>query len=527
VIANDGNETRYLTVAAPAGAFVGTLHDDGSAVFAGIPFAQPPVGELRFRPPQPLRDAQDAIDATRFRAAPAQVASALAVSTRSADEGEPAASGLGVVAAGTNAFETSEDCLYLNVWTPDPSGSLPVIVWIYGGGFDIGSAAPPITHGAALSRLTGAVVVSINYRVGALGFGHWRGVAGEAWAESSNLGLRDQIAGLAWVRRNIAAFGGDAARVTVAGQSAGGFSIGSLLAIPAARTMFDKAIMHSGSTRRIFAADTADSIARDLMARLSVDTIEQLQRVDVARILAAQSQVIDTDIGRRNLAGGRSWGVVLDGELLTEYPLEAVARGAARGIPLMVGANRDETLPFASGLGPAWVPADEAALLAEIARTDAANPQAVLDAYRAQSPALATAALGELRSAFLTDAIYRRPAIETAAAQRSADGHAWSYLFSAAPFGPAVGAGHGTDLAYAFDTLADTGQSTEQNRAIQSAFMGAWGEFARTGHPGWREYDYATPDSTRQFGGASDFLSEPAFGPIRDAWPVVTQRNLP
>lgn len=515
---------RTPRVSAPAGVFVGTVDGDGEALFAGVPFAQPPIGPRRFRPPQPLVDGGRPVDASRFRAAPAQRSSALQTGSgpgASEASGGASASGLAAVASGALAFESSEDCLYLNVWTPDVAGSLPVVVWFYGGGFDIGSAAPPLTHGAALSRQTGAVVVSVNYRVGALGFGHWRGVGGPEWADSSNLGLQDQIAGLAWVRRNIAAFGGDEANITVVGQSAGAFCIGALLAIPTARSNFDKAIMHSGSTRRIFTSDIADSIARDFMHRLGVSTMEQLQMVDVERILAVQSEVIDRDIGVRNLAGGRSWGVVRDGELLREYPLDAVASGAARGIPIMVGANRDETLPIATAMGAHWAPSDENALLTEIARTDAVNPRAVLDAYRAAWPSPATPDLGELRTAFLTDAIYRRPAIETAVAQRAAGGKAWSYLFSATPFGPAVGAGHAAELVFAFDTLETDGLATPENRALQTAFMRAWANFARTGDPGWREYDYDTPDSTRQFGGQSEFVSEPASHAIRRAWPIV------
>ncbi len=242
----------------PAGTLIGVETADGGALFAGIPFAAPPVGALRFRPPQPIPDATDDVDAIAFGPAPAQAQGALG--RRDPDAPRPPMSPTmqRMMAAMGRRVESSEDCLTLNVWTPElPEArpetgrgagvaaatrngrrsqlQRPVIVWIYGGGFENGTAAPPTTDGAALSRVTGCVVVSINYRVGVLGWGYWAGLGGEDWADSSNLGLQDQIAGLAWVRRNIAALGGDPGRITVAGKSAGAFSIGSLLSCRAPR----------------------------------------------------------------------------------------------------------------------------------------------------------------------------------------------------------------------------------------------------------------------------------------------------
>jgi carboxylesterase type B len=347
--------TDTVVVAAPAGRFRGTTAPDGGALFAGIPFAEPPVGALRFRPPRAVPDWASEVDATRFRAAPAQNGNAHFPVADPAEPGTgtsaPASPGgqydspLKVMMA-TRMPETSEDCLYLNVWSPGLQGRLPVVVWFYGGGFEMGSAAPPQTDGTALSRQTGTVFVAVNYRVGALGFGYWAGIGGEQWAESGNLGLQDLACGLAWVRRNIAAFGGDPANVTVAGESAGAFCIGSLLTAPMSAGLFDKAIMHSGSTRRVFPPATATAMARDLADRVGASSMEDLQAVDVQSILAAQSQVIDSDIGTRNLPGGRSWGVVLDGVTLPRDPHEALRGGAARHIPLLVGANHDEVAMF-------------------------------------------------------------------------------------------------------------------------------------------------------------------------------------
>jgi para-nitrobenzyl esterase len=524
--------TDTVVVAAPAGRFRGTTAPDGGALFAGIPFAEPPVGALRFRPPRAVPDWASEVDATRFRAAPAQNGNAHFPVADPAEPGTgtsaPASPGgqydspLKVMMA-TRMPETSEDCLYLNVWSPGLQGRLPVVVWFYGGGFEMGSAAPPQTDGTALSRQTGTVFVAVNYRVGALGFGYWAGIGGEQWAESGNLGLQDLACGLAWVRRNIAAFGGDPANVTVAGESAGAFCIGSLLTAPMSAGLFDKAIMHSGSTRRVFPPATATAMARDLADRVGASSMEDLQAVDVQSILAAQSQVIDSDIGTRNLPGGRSWGVVLDGVTLPRDPHEALRGGAARHIPLLVGANHDEVAMFRVLRGDAFTPPDAAALLDELARAGAPDPGQALAGYRERVQAQGGSPddLAAIRSAFLTDAIYRRPAIEMALAQAAAGGRSFAFLFSATPFGPALGAFHAADQFYVFGNYLEAVGAAAPGDflPVRDALTGSWAAFARDGDPGWSPYDPEQPGNARQFGGAP-FTTEPPRDRVLSAWPL-------
>ncbi|MGC9541182.1 carboxylesterase family protein [Streptomyces sp. UG1] len=318
--------TVTLLTDTTTGTVRGSVLPHGGRLFAGIPFAAPPVGELRFRPPQPPRPWQGVRQADSFAPAPAQGASSLV----------PGASRTSTFPAFPTAEirETSEDCLYLNVWTPTTTAEdalRPVIVWIYGGGYDAGSAAPPYSDGATLARQTGAVVVTANYRLGALGFLHLADL-GSQWAGSTNLALQDQMAALSWVRDNIASFGGDPGNITVAGQSAGAFSIGALLAAPAAAGLFHKAILQSGSTSRIFDRATATTMAEDLISALRLDSPEDLLTVACQRILDVQSTVVTGDIGQRNLPGGRSWGAVLDGSVLPVAPQQAVADGAAADI---------------------------------------------------------------------------------------------------------------------------------------------------------------------------------------------------
>ncbi|MFJ2817349.1 carboxylesterase/lipase family protein [Streptomyces sp. NPDC087294] len=487
------------------GAVRGTRTDGTAGVFAGIPFAAPPVGPLRLRPPQPPTPWEGVREATAFPAGPAQ---------RGAD--------------GPGGWETSEDCLYLNVWTPDVDGRRPVLVWIYGGGFELGTASPPLTDGGALSRLTGAVVVAPNYRVGALGWLTPAGPDAERWADSANLGLQDQTAALRWISDNIGAFGGDPDNVTIAGHSAGAFSIGALLARPAARGTFHKAILHSGSIGRVYPADLSASLTEELLAEVGAKDLDELSSAPLDRILDAQHTLIDQDFGVRNLPGGRAWGLVLDGTVLTEDPAEAIAAGAAAGVPLLIGADRDEFRTFQYLFNSEFYrhPADEQALLAEMESAGVEHPRELLAAYRAQLPSPTTpggprrSELSDLRTLFLSDAVYRRRATRLARVQTAAGGTAYTYLFAAEPLGPQYGAFHGCERFYAFDQLAALRIDTPEQRAVRDALTGAWSAFMTDGDPGWPAYDEERADSTRLIGGAVPFVEEPPAEVAR-RWPLT------
>jgi para-nitrobenzyl esterase len=394
-----------------------------------------------------------------------------------------------------------------------------VIVWIYGGGFEAGSAAPPYSDGAALARQTGAVVVTTNYRLGALGFLHLADL-GSQWSGATNLALQDQVAALRWVRENIASFGGDPGNITVAGQSAGAFSIGALLAVPSATGLFHKAILQSGSTSRLFDRATATSMAEHLIAALHLEDAEDLLTVPVQRILDVQNTVVAGDIGHRNLPGGRSWGAVLDGNVLPVAPQQAVTDGAAATIPLLVGATRDEVRVFQMISGDSFRPAHEAALATEMRRIGVADPAKLLDAYRSRT---GHTDLSDLRSAFLSDAIYRVPAARLARAQVAAGGRAYHYLLLDEPCGPAMGAFHGADLLHVFDKLALVGAATPEHLAVRGTLVGAWAAFAATGDPGWPAYDTHADGNSRAIGGSpapeSRMITEPPADDVAALWP--------
>ncbi|MFB8277980.1 carboxylesterase/lipase family protein [Nocardia colli] len=469
-----------LLVDTATGTIAGCHLPSGGRLFAGIPFAAAPVGELRWRPPQPPEPWPGVRRSDRFRAAPAQGASpnVPGASPKSTFPTFPTA----------QITETSEDCLYLNVWVPAGTGDTalrPVIVWIYGGGFEAGSAAPPYSDGDALARQTGAVVVAANYRLGAFGFLHLADL-GTRWSGATNFAIQDQVAALGWVAANIRAFGGDPANVTVAGQSAGAFSIGTLLGVPAASGLFAKAILHSGGTSRILSRDTANTMTENLLAALRLDDPENLLKVPTQDIMDAQTIIASTDIGSRNLPGGHVWGVVLDGVVLPRDPLRTVADGAVAHIPLLIGATHDEIRLFQRLAGDAFRPADRTALLAEMQRAGVTEPDELLRAYRSRAPH--SDDLSDLRSMFLTDAVYRIPATDLAQAQSAAGGRAYHQLLLAEPCGPDLGAFHGADLLYLFDKLALVDAARPEHLAVRDLLIGAWTDFAVSGAPRWPAY---------------------------------------
>ncbi len=463
----------------------------GGTVFAGIPFAAPPVGDLRLRAPQPPQP-WAGTRTSAFPPAPPQ----------------------------RQQVDHDEDCLYLNIWTPGPPGPHPVLVWLYGGGFENGSASPPGTDGSRLAQQLGAVVVAPNYRLGALGFLHLAGPGGPRSASSGNLGLQDQVAALEWVRDNIAGFGGTPENVTLAGISAGAFCIGALLAVPRARGLFQRAILHSGSTGRIFPAATATALAHDFLHALEVNDLDELARIGTPQILDAQDAVVDHDIGDRNLPGGHAWGVVLDGNVLTCDPPAAVVAGDAASVALLVCATRDEVQLYEK-LQPDFAPGDELALTAEMERAGHASGAALLRAYRTRHP---DEDLTRLRTRFLTDAIYRLPAARLAADQIAAGGRAWSSLQAATPYGVDLGACHGTELALLFDgTTAQPPLPTDSHGLIRARdqLVAAWRSFVHTGDPGWPEYAPGKP-TTRAYGGSEDLVVEPPADAVTALWSDVS-----
>jgi para-nitrobenzyl esterase len=401
-----------------------------------------------------------------------------------------------------------EDCLSLNIWTPGlDDARRPVMVWIHGGGFLIGSGASAVYDGHHLARRGDLVVVTINYRLGALGYTHLGHLFGAGFEESSNLGVRDQIAALEWIRDNIDRFGGDPGNITLFGQSAGAMSIAALLGAPRARKLFHRGICQSGAAGHVLEPDDARSVAQVFVEALGGPPASHshLGRIPLDRIMQAQNETMRRFSTRQNLM---AFLPAVDGDLILEQPLDAIRSGASAQIPLLVGATLEEWKLFRAidqGLFPmaesTLLAAFEEVLPAELVR--APDPETALRDFRAALNSRAdNMSASDVWSAFQTARVFHFPAARLAEAQQEAGGNVYTYLFSwSAPvLGRALGACHALDIPFVFGRTQHplarpltglTGSAVRLSRKMQHA----WTCFAREGHPGnerlptWKRYE--------------------------------------
>src|SRR5262249_1086005 len=392
----------------------GELRDDApgrALAFRGIPYARPPIGALRFAPPAPAESWAGAREATRFGAAPPQ-------------RPDPLTASLGMLAG----CEIGEDCLTLNVFTPSlEPAARPVLVWIPGGAFVGGTAGIPLYDGARLAARGDAVVVTVSYRVGALGFAPLDAEPGEPAV--ANLGLQDQIAALRWVRAHVAAFGGDPARVTVFGESAGAGSILALAGMPAARGLRARAIVQSAAPRGVIPIAEARARTRAWLAELGLAGAPRraLREVPLERLVDAQYAVMS----RAPASNGFFYAPVVDGETLVTAPARAFGEGFAREVPLLIGTTRDEMHLYYAGVpkgddGAAAMIAPQLAL----PEADAAHAAKILiEGFRAGRERRGEpAAPCDVYLAVQTELSLRHDAVRIAEA-RAADHRTWMYLF--------------------------------------------------------------------------------------------------
>jgi para-nitrobenzyl esterase len=446
---------------------------NGLYIFKGVPYAAPPVGELRWLPPQPVKPWQGVRQAKNFGT----------IAPQNPMEG-------GVMEGFQEEEPQGEDCLFLNIWTAGlDNARRPVTVWIHGGAFNLGSGSLPMYSGKSLAARGDAVVVTINYRLGALGFLRLKEVTGGKIPATGNEGLLDQVAALRWVRDNIAAFGGDPGNVTVFGESAGGMSIGCLLAMPSARGLFHKAILQSGVASVAAPWKEAVTVAGEFLAELGISGGD----VEALRALTVE-QILDTDIKLRTkmAAPGEQMRItvtppVVDGEIIPEVPIEAIRRGVAKDIPVMAGTCLEEWKLFAT-MQPGLARLKETEMVKRLEYfIPAQHLPGLVEAYRkAREKRGAATSPVELLSAIQTDIMFRMPVVQFIEAQRDNQQLAYNYLFTwVSPVMDGIlGACHVLDVGFVFSNYDDTfcGSGPDADR-LSKCIQDAWLAFARTGDP--------------------------------------------
>ncbi|MHB8381798.1 MAG: carboxylesterase/lipase family protein [Candidatus Binataceae bacterium] len=454
----------------------------GVSIFRGIPYGASTAGKNRFMPPVAAMSWAGVRDAFSYGPSAPQNPSSMrgAVDPRS-----------GFAAYGDAADITeSEDCLVLNVWTPasGEGGKRPVMFWCHGGGFAASSGSPLMYAGERLATRGDVVVVTVNHRLGALGYTHIAGVGGDQFASSVNVGMLDLVGALKWVRENIARFGGDPHNVTIFGESGGGAKVSTLLAMPPAKGLFHRAVIQSGPGFRMLERDSAVETADMLLAELGMDRarVGEIQNLAVAQILAAEAAV-ERKLGRR-IAGFRQGFVpVVDGQVLGQHPFDPKASPLCADVPVMIGYNRTETTLFLAGDREAFN-LDEAGLQRRVKFLLRDNSERVIEEFRAANPGATPSDLF-----FLIGTDYPTGAFSRKIAQRKSEqGGAPSYLYRFDWETPIAGgrmkSPHALEITFVFDHAGEPlaprlAPDSPEVHALAAEMSSRWIAFARTGDP--------------------------------------------
>ena len=504
--------TDASTVVETQSGRVGGYRHDGIATFKGIPYAASTAGQARFLPPQPVAP-WTGVRSSRYYGhvcpQPARTGwdNDMEAFLMRWDDGQP-----------------GEDCLRLNLWTPDPDGKRrPVMVWLHGGGFTAGSGQElPAYDGENLARKGDLVLVSVNHRLGPLGFLDMS-AAGPQFAQSANAGMLDLVAALQWVRDNIAAFGGDPGNVTIFGQSGGGSKVTTLMGMPSAAGLFHKAIVQSGSMKLSATPEDTRRSFRAVLNEFDLNeaTAQRLQQVSAAELIARSNRALAIASGGGGpgfppgIAGRRrlGWSPSVEGGVLPEAPFGDSAPAMAAKIPMIIGNTKDEW-----GLNYARDQADmtEAQLVANLTPIFGDRTNSVIAAFRAEFPGLTPAqAMGTIVSMPM-----RNNALDQVAQKQRQGGAAvYSYWFrwETPILGAMPRAFHCSDLPHCFanaERCGTTTGNTPEAREVSNRMSQAWINFARTGNPSqpglaWPPYE---PDTvaTMVFDTRSRMENDPA-----------------
>ncbi|OBJ04193.1 carboxylesterase [Mycobacterium sp. 1245499.0] len=489
------------------------IEENGVKAWKGVRYAAAPVGELRFRAPQPPPRSTEVVDATAFGpACPQPVFPNMPL-----DLGAP----------------QGDDCLRLNVWASSdihPGDAKPVMVWLHGGAYVLGSSSQTLYDGRRLVSHGDVVVVTVNYRLGVLGFLDLSSFDSGGRHFDSNVGLRDALAALEWVRDNIAAFGGDPRRVTLFGESAGAGMVTTLLASPAAEGLFAAAIAQSSPATSVYDRERAGRVARAFLDRLGVDPADSRRLIDIpmAAILAATQQVFD-EVPVRN-PGTLAFVPIVDGDVLSDYPVKLAQEGRSHPVPLIIGTNKHEAALFRLMRSP-LMPITPNAITSMFNQIAAEQPDLQLPTEEEIGSAYSRLRRRARSLNIATDVGFRMPSVWLA------EGHArvapvYLYRFDyATPLLKLlmVGAAHATELPFVWGNLGAPKDptlklgGTKAAKAVSKRVRTRWINFAAhaapagpAGAPEWTPYEET--DRSCLVIGRSDTVAYDIDAGIRAAW---------
>lgn len=459
--------TAADTVRVEQGLLSGESTEDGvSQVFRGIPFAAPPVGRLRWRPPAPAASWEGVREATDF---------GLRCIQPSRGRG--------------GAPEMSENCLYLNIWAKKDAETDPVMVWIHGGGFRTGAGSNAGYNGEAFARRD-VVLVTINYRLGAFGFFAHPGLSAESRQRiSGNQGILDMVAALEWVQTNIAAFGGDAGNVTIFGESAGGTAVNVLGVTPAAEGLFHKAIAESpwfGPTNvGLLRSAHGNPSLEDQGLAVAEKLLGEQYKHEMAALRARTAEDI-----QEATSTGFDLAVAVEGEVLAGHPIELYHQGRHHDVPMIIGSNADEGTMFARRL-PFTTPEEY-----RTARQEEFGAEAA--AFLAVYPATTDEEVRAMATAYIGDAWFVSPVRAMVQGMDKVSSSGWQYHFTRRnQQRPEMGAHHAMEIGYVFNTRDPDTMAPEDER-LADAMIRYWVQFATTGDPNvdglphWPAYESST-----------------------------------
>jgi para-nitrobenzyl esterase len=496
-------DTTGLIVATQQGLVRGTTDND-VRVWRGIRYAQAPIGALRFKAPQPIPYQNGITEATQFGTIAPQT----------------------MITMGSSE-KKSEDCLFLNIWSSKKkTEKKPVMFWIHGGGFAIGSGSDEMYNGSKLSKNGDVVVVTFNYRLGPLGFLYLDQFNNDSLHFENNLGLRDQVAALKWVNQNISAFGGDPNNITIFGESAGANSVLALLASPNAKGLFQKAIVQSAASVGQTSIENAKKMTAEYLQLLNitVENISKLFTISTDSLLAASDRLFEKVIA--DVGDLITFAPVSGTDFLPVDPEVAIANGFASGIPVMIGTNKDEANLFSKSK-PALIKPEVETVNKYMRSTGKAECINEITCLYPEYPS------PRAILSMITDGIFQIPAYKIADAQ-SNFASAYSYRFDWTSFPIrliGLGACHGLELPFIFSTFqSDAGKrimKASNNRRVKNMskkMQNAWVNFARTGKPynektEWPEYNTQTR-STLIFNNTIKIVSDP-IAKLRKGWEVI------